>query len=101
MPKQKKLTSQEMLEARTKVLDRANRGDLRWPDALMRLRKSLGMTQQDFARTFRLTSRRRVWEMEHGLANPTITTLERIAKPFGLTVGLVPKDNSNEEAERE
>lgn len=96
MPKHIKLTSQEMLEARMEALDRAGRGGLRWPEALRVLRKSLGMTQQDFARTFRLTSQRRVWEMERGLANPTFATLERIAKPFGLTVGLVPKDKGDE-----
>lgn len=87
-----------MLESRSKVLECAERGELRWPEALSKLRRSLGMTQQDFAHTFQLTSRRRVGEMENGLANPTIATLERIAKPFGLTVGLVPKNKPGSES---
>lgn len=79
------------MEARARVLSLASAGDLPWSQGLVELRKSLGMNQSEFAKAFNLTSRRRVSELESGRANPTVETLERIGKPFGLVVGLVKK----------
>jgi len=87
----KKLSAHESMNARAKVLELAAEGDLHWSDGLAALRKSLGMNQSVFAKAFNLTSRRRVSELENGSANPTVETLEKIGKPFGLVVGLVPK----------
>ena len=83
------LSAHQSMEASTKVLSLAAAGDLRWSQGLTELRKSLGMNQSEFAKAFNLTSRRRVSELENGTANPTVETLEKIGKPFGLVVGLV------------
>ena len=48
------------------------------------------MTQEQFGKAFRLT-RRQVSDLETGAGNPTAETLNRIAKPFGFTVGFVPR----------
>jgi putative transcriptional regulator len=53
------------------------------------IRKSIGLSQQEFARTLGLT-RRQIAEIEAGKANPTLETLEKIGRLFGFTVGFVP-----------
>ncbi len=45
------------------------------------MRKSMGMTQADFAKRFRLTVRQ-LSEIETGAANPTVATLSRLGKLF-------------------
>ncbi|GLR80806.1 hypothetical protein GCM10007856_34860 [Azospirillum oryzae] len=39
--------------------------------------------------------------LETGAANPTVTTLERLARPFGLTVGLIPELPAREPGAKE
>jgi len=85
----KKLSAHQSMEARARILSLAATGDLHWSQGLKELRNSLGMNQSEFATAFNLTSRRRVSELENGTANPTVETLERIGKPFGLVVGLI------------
>ncbi|GAC1044567.1 hypothetical protein thsrh120_45710 [Rhizobium sp. No.120] len=62
------------------------------PDAVMEIRKGFGMTQEEFARTLSLT-RRQVAEIESGMANPTLETLEKIGRLFGFGIGFVPKSS--------
>jgi DNA-binding XRE family transcriptional regulator len=77
-------------EARSAVAAAARRGELRLPGCVRELRRALGMNQTDFGRMFRLT-RRQVSELENGHGDPKASTLARIARAFGLTVGLVPR----------
>lgn len=56
----------------------------------MEIRKSLGLTQEQFA-AITGNTKRQVLEIETGKANPTVETLERIAQLFGFTLGFVPK----------
>ena len=79
-------------EARREMLRSAFRGELRWSDAIKRMRLSLGMSQEGFGRMFGI-SRRRIVELETGKANPTVETLVRIGKPFGLVPGFVPRED--------
>lgn len=51
----------------------------------------MGLTQEQFGKLFRLT-RRQVSELETGAGNPTVETLNRIARAFGFTVGFVPRN---------
>jgi len=90
MARWKKPTKEEILENRRTLAERARTGDLRLPDAVVEIRRGLGLTQDEFAKTLSLT-RRQVAEIEAGTANPTLETLGRIGRLFGFTVGFIPK----------
>ncbi len=89
MPALKPLTKMEKRQRREEIFRKAASGELRFPDAVRDLRKSLGMTQAVFAEKFGLT-RVQVIELESGRANPTLETLQKIGRPFGFQVGFVP-----------
>ena len=90
MARWKKPTKEEILENRRTLAERARTGDLRLPEAVVQIRKGLGLTQNEFAKTLSLT-RRQVAEIEAGSANPTLETLVKIGRLFGFAVGFVPK----------
>ncbi|MBO0145427.1 helix-turn-helix transcriptional regulator [Agrobacterium sp. Ap1] len=90
MARWKKPTKDEILENRRSLAERAKTGDLKLPGAVGEIRKGFGMTQEEFAKTLALT-RRQVAEIEAGMANPTLETLEKIGRLFGFGVGFVPK----------
>jgi putative transcriptional regulator len=90
MARWKKPTKEEILENRRTLAERARTGDLRLPEAVADIRKGFGMTQEEFAKTLSLT-RRQVAEIEAGIANPTLETLEKIGRVFGFGVGFITK----------
>ncbi|CVI24379.1 helix-turn-helix transcriptional regulator [Agrobacterium tumefaciens] len=90
MARWKKPTKEEILENRRTLAERARTGDLRLPEAVVEIRRGLGLTQDEFAKTLSLT-RRQVAEIEAGTANPTLETLGKIGRLFGFTVGFIPK----------
>ena len=90
MPRLKRMTREETLEARRLLAERASRGELRLPEAVAEVRRTMSLTQEQFGKAFRLT-RRQVSDLETGAGNPTAETLNRIAKPFGFAVGFVPR----------
>jgi len=61
-------------------------GNIDIRDATSRMRKIIGLTQADYAKKVAKISPRILSEFENGAGNPTIDTLEKIGKPFGLTV---------------
>ena len=75
--------------ARQTLDEAARRGKLALPEAVRALRRALGLTQEEFGRLARLT-RRQVSELENATGDPKLSTLTRIARIFGLTVGFVP-----------
>ncbi len=90
MARWKKPTKEEIFEHRQLLAERARHGALRLPEAVVEIRKSFGMTQEEFAKILGFT-RRQVAEIEKGKANPTLETLERIGRLFGFSVGFVPR----------
>ena len=90
MVRWKKPTKEEILENRRTLAERARTGDLRLPEAVGEIRKGLGLTQDEFAKTLSLT-RRQVSEIEARTANPTLEALGKIGRLFGFAVGFVPK----------
>ncbi|NTD89522.1 helix-turn-helix transcriptional regulator [Agrobacterium tumefaciens] len=90
MARWRKPTKEEILENRRTLAERARTGDLRLPEAVVEIRRGLGLTQGEFAKTLSLT-RRQVAEIEAGTANPTLETLGKIGRLFGFTVGFIPK----------
>ncbi|MFX1765689.1 helix-turn-helix domain-containing protein [Paraburkholderia sp. A1RI-2L] len=59
------------------------------PEATKAMRKMTGLTQAEFA-AHRGVSRRVIQDIERGTRNPTVDSLNSIAKLFGLQVGFVP-----------
>ena len=99
MPRRRKPTSEESIEARHALRAAAEGGRLLWADAIRRMRKALGMTQSEFASRFKVTVPQ-LSAIENGSANPTVRTLDRLGKVYGLKVGLVPVPPRSEGAPR-
>lgn len=91
MSKIRKPTREEVSEYRRRLNERAEAGALRFPFAVTEIRKTIGLTQEQFAEIVGLT-RRQIAEIERGEANPTFETLMKIAKLFGFTIGFVKRD---------
>lgn len=89
MPRRTRPTRDEQNALRRTFYDRIERGDLTLPEAIKAMREMTGLTQAEFA-AHRGVSRRVVQDVERGTGNPTVESLNSIAKLFGLQVGLVP-----------
>ncbi|AUW47583.1 helix-turn-helix transcriptional regulator [Rhizobium leguminosarum] len=98
MPKLRKPTREEINAYRKRLIERAEAGALRYPLAVSEIRRTMGLTQEQFANLVQMT-RRQIAEIERGEANPTVETMQRIGRIFGFTVGFVPKNPSDDEPE--
>ncbi|CAM2155913.1 HTH cro/C1-type domain-containing protein [Pararobbsia alpina] len=88
MPRRNKPTRDEQNAMRRDFYDRLARNELNLPEAMKAMRKMTGLTQAEFA-AHRGVSRRVIQDIESGTGNPTVESLNSIAKMFGLKVGLV------------
>jgi len=61
-------------------------------EATRQMRKILGMNQKEYARKVVGVSPRILSAFENGSGNPTLTTLEKIAVPFGLKITFLPPE---------
>ncbi|WP_061934690.1 helix-turn-helix transcriptional regulator [Aureimonas sp. AU22] len=95
MARWKPPTPDEIRVLRRGIADRARKGNLRFPEDLPEIRRSLGMTQDRFAALTGLT-RRQLSEIESGAGNPTLETIKRIGRIFGFQVGLILPDLGEE-----
>jgi len=101
MSRWRKPTKEEIRDRRAAVAAKARSGQLRLPDAVAEMRHALGLTQPEFAKLFRLTTRQ-VADIERGVANPTSETLQKIGRAFGFQVGFVPtKSTASKTVEEE
>jgi transcriptional regulator with XRE-family HTH domain len=66
-------------------------GEVTIGDAIRRMRKIIGMTQDQYAKQILKITPRILREIENGQGNPTVETLRKIGKPFGYDVGFVPR----------
>jgi putative transcriptional regulator len=89
MSRWRKPTKDEIRERRAAVAAKARSGALRLPHAVAEMRHALGLSQPEFAKLFKLTTRQ-VADIERGEANPTSETLQKIGRAFGFQVGFVP-----------
>lgn len=92
MPVKRSTTPQDSRLARARLIENAATGNLPWSDAIKRMRLSLGKTQVQFAEMLGL-SRRALIALEAGRGNPSVHMLNKIGRPFGLTVGFMPAAN--------
>ena len=71
-----------------KDLEEGNLGSL--PNTIRKMRKVTGLTQPEYARLVGISPRVLI-DLERGVGNATLKTLEKIALPFGLHIGLTKK----------
>lgn len=89
MPPRTRLSRDEQNALRSAFYERIGRGDMTIPEAMKAMRKMTGLTQAEFA-AHRGVSRRVIQDIERGTGNPTVDSLNSVAKLFGLQVGFVP-----------
>jgi transcriptional regulator with XRE-family HTH domain len=68
------------------------RGTVDIREATWTMRKIIGLTQAEYAKKVAKISPRILSEFERGIGNPTIDTLDKIGKPFGLRVSFLPPE---------
>jgi DNA-binding XRE family transcriptional regulator len=70
-------------------------GRLTLGQATRRMRKIVGLTQVEYAGKVLKIYPRVLMEIEKDRGNPTLETLEKIGRPFGLKVGFVRRSGSD------
>jgi putative transcriptional regulator len=88
MARVKRLADDQRRALRSTLHDAVEQGGYPWDESIRRMRQALGLTQEQFAKAFKLT-KRQVVSFEAGTANPTVETLARIGRPFGFEVGYI------------
>ena len=88
----KRPTSKEMARMKEELYLGLARGDIGIREATRRMRKILGMSQKEYAQKVANISPRILSEFENGSGNPTLSTLEKIALPFGLKITFLPPE---------
>ena len=89
MPRRTRPSREEQNALRAAFYERIGQGDMTIPEAMKAMRKMTGLTQAEFAE-HRGVSRRVIQDIERGTGNPTVDSLNSVAKLFGLQVGFVP-----------
>ena len=89
----KRPTSKEMAMMKEELYLGLAQGDIGIREATRRMRKILGMNQKEFAQKVADISPRILSEFETGSGNPTLSTMEKIALPFGLRVTFLPPES--------
>ena len=69
-------------------------GRLPLGQATRRMRNIVGLTQVEYAEKVLKIYPRVLMEIEKDRGNPTLETLEKIARPFGLKIGFVRRSGS-------
>jgi putative transcriptional regulator len=85
----RKLTNEEVTQAKQQLMDDIESGELSLGQAVRRMRMITGKSQKNFAQTIIGISPRVLAEIERGVANPTVETLNKIGRPFGYKVSFV------------
>ena len=85
-----RLTATELESRRAALRQKLRDGSISLGDSVREMRRLTGLTQKDYAERVAKIFPRVLMDIERGKANPTLETLERIAKPWGWTIGFVP-----------
>lgn len=89
MDKRKKPVDKDVRrQQRNELYDAIDRCELPLREAVKRMRSISGLTQAEFAE-HRNVSIKVIKEIERGVANPTVNTLNQIGSIFGLEVAFV------------
>lgn len=76
------------------------RGALTLGQATRRMRKIIGVSQAEYATQILKIYPRVLMAIENDRGNPTLETLEKVAKPFGLKVAFVREKPETREGEQ-
>ena len=90
-PRKKPMDKEGARQLRTELYEAIGRGELNLQDAVKRMRKISRLTQAEFA-AHRGVSVKVIKEIERGVGNPTVASLNRIGGFFGLEVAFVRSD---------
>lgn len=85
----RKRTPEEIRREKEALSADLGQGLLSIGQATRRMRKITGLTQTEYAEKILKVYPRVLMEIERDRGNPTLETLEKIAKPFGLKVGFM------------
>lgn len=85
----KRPSNEKCQELRDDLFCQIDAGVISIADATRLMRKSIGMNRRDYAEKILKISHDALQSVETGKGNPTLKTLQSIAKPFGLEVGFV------------
>jgi len=85
----RKRTPEELRKEKEALYADLEAGKLTLGQATRRMRKIVGLTQAEYAEKVLKIYPRVLLEIEKDRGNPTLETLEKIARPFGLKVGFV------------
>ena len=88
MPRRKRINTDIRQEKDALYAD-LERGVLTLGQATRRMRKIIGVTQAEYATRVLKIYPRVLMDLENDRGNPTLETLEKVAKPFGLKVAFV------------
>ena len=86
----KRAPAKEMARMKEELYRDLAQGNIGIREAARQMRKILGMSQKGYAQKVADISPRILSEFETGSGNPTLSTLEKIASPFGLKVSFLP-----------
>lgn len=73
------------------LVEAINNNELTLGEAVRRMRKITGMNQKVYAERIVGIAPRILAEIERDSGNPTVETLNKVGRPFGYTIGFVPK----------
>ncbi len=85
-----KLNAEELDRKREELKSKLRSGELSIGDAVRGMRLLTGLTQKEYAEKVLRIYPRVLMDIEGGRGNPTLETLEKIARPWGFKVGFVP-----------
>lgn len=86
-----KQSYQDAADAKRALIEAIRNNELSLGEAVRRMRAITGMSQKAYAERIVGVSTRILAEIERDEGNPTVETLNKIGRPFGYTVGFVPK----------
>ena len=85
----KRTEPEQVREAKEKLYEALAAGQITLGQATRQMRKIVGLTQKEYAEKVLKVYPRVLMDIEKDRGNPTLETLEKIARPFGLKVGFV------------
>lgn len=88
MPKLKR-TNKDIQAEREVLYAELERGALTLGQATRRMRKMIGLTQAEYATKILKIFPRVLMDIENDRGNPTLETLEKVARPFNLKISFV------------
>jgi DNA-binding XRE family transcriptional regulator len=76
-------------ELKMELQDQLSQGQLTIGEATRKMRNITGLNQKEYANKVLGIAPRILMDLELGRGNPTLTTLNKIARPFGYQIGFI------------